>query len=61
MVVGVLRCAQLSAGIADRPTVDSSDSLFSLLALSLAMSAIACAKPLEHDFTWQQLFFDSRK
>lgn len=54
MAVGVLRCAQLSAGRADRPTVDSSDSLLSLLALSLAMSAIACAKPLVHGFTWQE-------
>lgn len=46
-----LECAQLSAGRADLPTVDSSDSLFSLLALSLAMSAIACAKPLEQGLT----------
>lgn len=45
--------SQLSEGIAERPTVDSSDSLLSLLALSLAMAAIACAKPLEHGLTWQ--------
>ena len=44
MTVDVVRTGQPSAGRADRPTVDSSDSLLSLLALSLAMSAIACGR-----------------
>lgn len=60
IAVGVFRCAQVSAGRADRPTVDSSDSLLSLLALSLAMSAIAWEKPLEDGSRCQDLFFHPR-